>query len=313
MSVKLKAHATSPDRVKLVHPSSESKTAQGKASVPPVAADNSALQSSLSRKRIWPLLAPRLRGLLFALVSLSVTILLWHLVTRYRVQFYVRFNNIPSPEAVFGEAVQVLRGPTFVANIGRSLQRIFLGFAIATVLGISLGMILGWYKVTRQLVFPSLEILRPIPAIAWVPMSIMLWPTTESSMVFITFLGSFFPILINTMAGVHAIDPVLVRAARSLGAGQFSLFTEVIFPGVLPSAFTGLSVGMGVAWVSLIAAEMISGQFGIGYFTWESYSLIQYPDIAVGMVTIGVLGLGCSGLIRLMGRLVMPWARKASR
>ena len=270
-----------------------------------------AVQSPVSR--LWPMLVPRLRAGLLGMVSLAVTILLWHVATKYRLQVYVRFNNIPTPEAVYGEAVRVLHSVTFIANIGRSMQRIFLGFAIATVFGISLGMILGWYKLAREMVFPSLELLRPIPAIAWVPMSIMLWPTAESSMVFITFLGSFFPILLNTMHGVGSIDPVLIRAARSLGAGQFTLFTEVMLPGVLPAAFTGLSVGMGVAWVSLIAAEMISGQFGIGYFTWESYSLIQYPDIAVGMVTIGILGLACSGLIRLAGRLLMPWAQGTRR
>ncbi len=159
--------------------------------------------------------------------------------------------------------------------------------------------------------FPTAEVLRPIPAIAWVPMSIMLWPTAEGSMVFITFLGAFFPILLNTMHGVAMIDPVLVRAARSLGASQRALLVEVILPGSLPYAFTGLSVGMGVAWVSLIAAEMISGQFGIGYFTWESYSLIQYADIAVGMITIGLLGLACSGAIRALGRIAMPWIRPA--
>jgi NitT/TauT family transport system permease protein len=138
-------------------------------------------------------------------------------------------------------------------------------------------------------------------------MSIMLWPDNEVSIVFITFLGAFFPILLNTIHGVEAIDPVLLRAARSLGAGERSVLWEVVLPGALPHIFTGLAVGMGVAWVSLIAAEMISGQFGIGYFTWEAYSLISYAEIALGMITIGVLGLACSGAIRLAAKMVMPW------
>jgi NitT/TauT family transport system permease protein len=138
-------------------------------------------------------------------------------------------------------------------------------------------------------------------------MSIMLWPSNEVSIVFITFLGSFFPILLNSVHGVQAIDPVLLRAARSLGASEGRLLWEVVLPGALPHVFTGLAVGMGVAWVSLIAAEMISGQFGIGYFTWEAYSLISYAEIALGMITIGVLGLLCSGAIRLLARLAMPW------
>jgi NitT/TauT family transport system permease protein len=138
-------------------------------------------------------------------------------------------------------------------------------------------------------------------------MSIMLWPSNEESIVFITFLGSFFPILLNTLHGMNAVDPVLVRAARCLGASEGTIFREVYFPSALPHIFTGLVVGMGVAWVSLIAAEMISGQFGIGYFTWEAYSLIQYADIALGMITIGLLGLLSSLAIRGLGRLLMPW------
>jgi NitT/TauT family transport system permease protein len=151
------------------------------------------------------------------------------------------------------------------------------------------------------------EILRPIPAIAWVPMSIMLWPNNEASIVFITFIGAFFPILLNTIHGVHSLDGVLIRAGRCLGAGEFRLLWNVILPGSLPHIFTGLAVGMGVAWVSLIAAEMISGQFGVGYFTWEAYSLVNYPAIVLGMITIGLLGLVCSGIIRFCGKLMMPW------
>jgi NitT/TauT family transport system permease protein len=138
-------------------------------------------------------------------------------------------------------------------------------------------------------------------------MSIMLWPNNEASIVFITFIGAFFPILLNTIHGVHSLDGVLLRAARCLGASEFRLFLNVILPGSLPHIFTGLAVGMGVAWVSLIAAEMISGQFGVGYFTWEAYSLVDYPAIVLGMITIGFLGLACSGIIRMVGNLLMPW------
>jgi hypothetical protein len=136
--------------------------------------------------------------------------------------------------------------------------------------------------------YPAIDVLRPIPAIAWVPMSIMLWPTNETSICFITFLGAFYPILVNTIHGVHSLDGVLIRAARCLGASEFRLFLNVILPGSLPHIFTGLAVGMGVAWVSLIAAEMISGQFGVGYFTWEA--LIRWwtiPRSCFGMITIG--------------------------
>jgi NitT/TauT family transport system permease protein len=166
---------------------------------------------------------------------------------------------------------------------------------------------IGKYRVVRDLFMPAIEVFRPIPAIAWVPMSIMLWPNNEASIVYITFIGAFFPILLNTVHGVHSMDGVLIRAGRCLGANEVQLFWNVILPGSLPHIFTGLAVGMGVAWVSLIAAEMISGQYGVGYFTWEAYSLVNYPGIVLGMITIGVLGLLCSGAIRMVGSLTMPW------
>lgn len=244
---------------------------------------------------------------LLGFVSVSLFVGFWYLATKYSWSFYVRFNSIPSPGDVLHEAIKLAHQDDFYKNMLLSLWRIILGFGIATVLGVVMGLIIGRYRLAHDLLFPILEILRPIPAIAWVPISIMLWPTNESSIVFITFLGSFFPILMNTIEGVSNLDRILISAARSLGASEFALMREVILPGALPSIFTGLAIGMGVAWVSLIAAEMISGEYGIGYFTWEAYSLIQYNDIVIGMIVIGVLGLGCSGVIRLMGRLLMPW------
>ncbi|NMG37414.1 ABC transporter permease subunit [Azoarcus sp. TTM-91] len=263
--------------------------------------------------RLAAALRRQLPGLLLGLVSIGLLVGFWYLATAYRWNFYIRFTNVPTPGEVFSELVALAGDGKFLTNIGISLQRILLGFAFATVLGVVFGLLCGRYLMLRRLLFPALEVLRPIPAIAWVPISIMLWPSTESSIVFITFLGAFFPILLNTLHGVAAVDAVLLRAARCLGAGEASLLARVILPAALPHIFTGLAVGMGVAWVSLIAAEMISGQFGVGYFTWEAYSLIEYPHIVIGMLVIGVLGLACSGAIRLLSRIAMPWQSLGGR
>jgi NitT/TauT family transport system permease protein len=251
----------------------------------------------------------RMRAVLLGTISLLLFVLAWHLLTTYRVVFFVRFTNVPSPLAVYASFVKAIHDPHFLMHIGLSCRRIFLGFSLAALVGVPLGLVMGRFKLVHETVFPVAEVLRPIPAIAWVPMAIMLWPTNEQSIVFITFLGSFFPILVNTLHGMSLVDPVLVRAAQCLGARERAIFREVYFPASLPHIFTGLTVGMGVAWVSLIAAEMISGQYGIGYFTWEAYSLVQYADIALGMITIGVLGLLSSLLVRAIGKLVMPWGR----
>lgn len=251
----------------------------------------------------------RMRAALIGTISLIAFLLAWHLLTKYRVVFFVRFINIPSPLAVYDSFARAIHDPKFLTHIILSCRRILLGFSLAAFVAIPLGLVMGRFKLLHEIIFPVSEVLRPIPAIAWVPMAIMLWPTNEQSIIFITFIGSFFPILVNTLHGMTLVDPVLVRAARCLGAREGAIFREVYFPASLPHIFTGLTVGMGVAWVSLIAAEMISGQYGIGYFTWEAYSLVQYPDIALGMIAIGVLGLGSSLLIRGIGHLVMPWGQ----
>jgi NitT/TauT family transport system permease protein len=250
----------------------------------------------------------QLRALAVGTVSLLVFLLAWHLLTKYRVNIHVRFVNVPSPGMVFESLLRASHDTKFLMHVMLSCRRILIGFSIAAVVAVPLGLIMGRFKLVREAVFPISEILRPIPAIAWVPMAIMLWPSNEESIIFITYIGSFFPILLNTLHGMSQVDPVLVRAAQCLGAREVSIFREVYFPASLPHVFTGLTVGMGVAWVSLIAAEMISGQYGIGYFTWEAYSLVQYADIALGMICIGILGLGASALIRGLGRLIMPWA-----
>jgi NitT/TauT family transport system permease protein len=247
------------------------------------------------------------RSYVIGAISLALFLLAWHLLTTYRVSFHVRFTNVPTPAEVFRSFVRTTHSGTLLHHVVLSCRRIALGFVLAALIAVPLGLVMGRFRFARDVVFPVSEVLRPIPAIAWVPMSIMLWPSNEESIIFITFIGSFFPILLNTLHGMANVDPVLVRASQCLGAREFAIFREVYFPAALPSIFTGLTVGMGVAWVSLIAAEMISGQFGIGYFTWEAYSLVQYSDIALGMICIGILGLGSSAIIRGIGRIVMPW------
>jgi NitT/TauT family transport system permease protein len=240
-------------------------------------------------------------------ISIGSVLLVWYLATKYQWDFYIRFGNIPTPADVWDKVREVNQSSKFIVNVGISVRRVLIGFALASVAGIFLGILIGRYQIVRALTMPALEVFRPIPAIAWVPMAIMLWPSNEVSIVFITFLGAFFPILINTIHGVEEIDEVLFRAARSLGTKEKDLIVYVVIPGALQHIFTGLAVGMGVAWVSLIAAEMISGQFGIGYFTWEAYSLISYAEIALGMITIGILGLLCSKAIQICSKLATPW------
>lgn len=293
----------------LVRHAAEPATAIAAKETPSAAPPRQPVTIRVMAARWFRLNKDSMRATLIGAISLVAFLIAWHLLTKYRVVFFVRFTNLPSPLAVYDSFTRAIHDLKFLMHVALSCRRILLGFSLAALVAVPLGLVMGRFKLIHEVIFPVSEVIRPIPAIAWVPMAIMLWPTNEQSIVFITFLGSFFPILANTLHGMSLVDPVLVRAARCLGAREAAIFREVYFPASLPHIFTGLTVGMGVAWVSLIAAEMISGQYGIGYFTWEAYSLVQYSDIALGMVAIGVLGLTASLLIRALGRLVMPWGR----
>jgi len=245
------------------------------------------------------------------LVSLAIGVLLWHLACEYRLDFFIRFENVPAPLVVVEAFINHSQTAKFYIHILVSMQRILIGFAAATLLGIALGVVMGRSKLARNLVIPYIEILRPIPAVAWIPLAILMWPTEESSIIYITFLGALFPIVLNTVHGVEQTPEVLVRAAQSLGASSVHIFWHVVVPGALPSIATGLAIGMGVSWFSLLAGEIISGQYGIGYFTWNAYSLINYPDIVVGMLVIGALGTLSTQAVRMITKPLLSWQRKS--
>ncbi len=245
------------------------------------------------------------------LASLAVGVVLWHLACAYQFNFFINFENVPGPLTVAAAFVKHLQETKFYIHIGVSMQRILIGFALATAIGIVLGVIMGRSKIARDIVVPYIEILRPIPAVAWIPLAILMWPTEESSIIYITFLGALFPIVLNTVHGVDQTPDVLVRAAQSLGASRLSIFWHVVMPAALPSIATGLAIGMGVSWFSLLAGEIISGQYGIGYFTWNAYSLIVYPDIVVGMLVIGGLGTLSTLAVRKLTEPMLSWRRKS--
>jgi len=251
--------------------------------------------------------ARRLTSLLIGGTSIALWLGLWQLASVHKWNFFLRFENIPAPSEVAAAFGELYGAPKFAAHVGNSVRRIFLGFSLAAALSVVLGLLIGRFRLAAQSLFPPLEILRPIPAVAWIPLAILLFASAEQSMVFITFIGAFFPILLSTIHGVEGVDRRLVYASLTLGAGPLDVFREVILPGALPSIVTGLSIGMGTSWFSLVTAEMISGQFGIGYYTWEAYTLQQYPKIVLGMITIGLLGMSSSFFIKWLGRLFMPW------
>ena len=251
-----------------------------------------------------------LRNAGIALVSLSIGVILWHIATAINLDFYINFSNVPAPFKVFTAFIAHIQTDIFWTHIGVSMRRILISYSFAVVLGIGIGLIMGRSRIARAVVMPYIEVIRPIPAVAWIPLAILMWPTEESSIIYITFLGALFPIVLNTLHGVEQTPEVLVRAVQSLGASRVDVFRHVVIPAALPSIAAGLAIGMGVSWFSLLAGEIISGQYGIGYFTWNAYSLINYQDIVVGMLVIGFLGTGSTAAVKAITRPMLKWQER---
>jgi NitT/TauT family transport system permease protein len=242
--------------------------------------------------------------------SIVACLLLWHWAATLHLNLgVITFANVPPPAEVLSAAWSLFQSPKLWPHLSSSLWRVGAGFGLAALLGIGLGLLIGRLRWARDALLPPLEVLRPIPAVAWIPLAILMFPSSEGSMIFITFVGALFPILLNTIHGVEAVDARLIASARSLGTRRWRLFSEVIAPGAAPSIVTGLAIGMGTCWFCLVTAEMIAGQYGIGYYTWESYTVQNYASIIVGMLLIGALGMGSSALIQWAGRRLMPWYR----
>ncbi len=225
-----------------------------------------------------------------------------------------RFVDMPGPTEVFSEWFSKdpyyglsIYTPEYYKHIGISLRRIGFAFLLATGLGVPLGLFLGWSKSFREYIFPLFEVLRPIPVLAWVPLAIIMFAGSETPVIFLTFLASFFATTLNTMLGVESIDESYSRAARCLGANRWQTFRHVVVPGAMPYIFTGLQISIGVAWFSLVAGEMVSGQYGLGYLINTAYMMIEYPKIIIGMITLGIVGYSTSALVRLLGDYLMQW------
>lgn len=225
-----------------------------------------------------------------------------------------RFSEMPGPTEVVREWFS--RDPTYglsiftpeyYLHIWVSTRRVAIAFFLATAIGVPLGLFLGWSERFKQYIFPVFELLRPVPPLAWVPLAIVMFKGSETPIIFLTFLASFYATALNTMLGVQSIDVSYTRAASCLGATRWQIFRHVIVPGAMPFIFTGLQISVGVAWFSLVAGEMVSGQYGLGYVINTSYTMVRYPTIVIGMITLGIVGYVTSAAIRFVGDYLMQW------
>jgi len=246
-------------------------------------------------------------SMLLPAIPIVLFIVAWHFLTTNGVVAWLRFDRMPTPGEVWHHWIDLLGTRAYYEDLFTSLRRIIMGFLIAAVVGVGLGVLIGRSATARKTLRPAIEIVRPIPAIALVPLTILLFPTSEQGIVFITFFAAFFPVVVSTIHAIDSMPKVWEEAAQTMGASQWTILRQVTLPGALPGIFSGLSVAMGVAWICVVSAEMISGQFGIGYYTWQAYGLLDYAGVVVGMLSIGALGLLTAWIVERIGRRINYW------
>jgi len=236
-------------------------------------------------------------------MGISAFIIAWYTFS------HTIMRNVPDPIKVAKAAIPLIGDSWFYTSAIYSTYRVIAGFLLACAIGVPLGLIIGWRRTFRDILSPIVEILRPVPPVAWVPLAIIIFVKLELSMIYITFIGTFFAVTLNSWLGAESIDSSLYRAIQCLGASPLQEFRHVVLPGALPSIFSGMTLGMGVSWVCVVGAEMISGQYGLGYLTWASYNLIRYPEIVVAMISLAIMGSVCSAIIRALANKYLAWKK----
>ncbi|HEX9138235.1 MAG TPA: ABC transporter permease [Steroidobacteraceae bacterium] len=215
----------------------------------------------------------------------------------------------PTPWQVLTGAYELARDGTLWIDIGASLMRVAVGFALAVVVAVPAGLWMGWVAGAFETLNPVFQILRPISPIAWIPIAILWFGVGNASPIFLIFMSSVFPMVVQTTAGVHTIERRYLWAAENFGVSRATLFRRVVIPAVLPQIIVGMRIGLGVAWLVVVAAEMIALRSGLGYLIIDSRNAGNRYDLVIaGMAIIGLIGLSLDGIMRRLERLkIVRW------
>lgn len=238
------------------------------------------------------------------IIPLALLLLVWFLVTdrdNYAGIVFPRFTSVCD---VFWNKLADL---SLIKEIGISLRRVLIGYLIAAIAGIGIGILVGLSDRVYNFLDLFIQILKPIPPIAWIPLTILWFGIGEPSKVFLIFLGGFFTILLNTIDGIHYIDKKLLEVATLFETPRFKRIFKVIIPAALPSIFTGLRVAMGTCWTCVVAAELVASSSGIGYMISNARNLGQMDVVIVGMLSIGIIGKIMDVLLKLVEKKILIW------
>ena len=247
--------------------------------------------SAAARARLGKIVLPMI-------VILLVIAIWWIVVVRTESAIF------PTPWQVVAGALELARDGTLWEHIGASLFRVGTGFGLALVVAIPLGLWMGWVGGVYRTLNPIFQMLRPISPIAWIPLAILWFGVGDVSPIFLIFISSVFPMIVQTTSGVHTIERRYLRAAANFGVSRSVLFRRVVIPAVLPEIIVGMRIGIGVAWLVVVAAEMIALRSGLGYLIMDSRNAGNRYDLVIAsMIIIGVIGLLLDGTTRLLERL----------
>ena len=252
-----------------------------------------------------------LRRMLMRVSGLLFVILVWEIATG--VLHLFKPILLPSPDAVLVAGINLATSGDLFVDAGWSLLRVLLGFGLAAIIAIPLGVLMGWSRTVSYAVDPVIEILRPIPPIAWIGLSLIWFGLDIKSAIFLVFIGAFFPIVLNTIAGVRNVDKKLIEVAYTFGARDAEVLWKVVIPAALPVIYTGLRVGIGIGWMCVVAAEMLNPQHGLGDLIWSASSFAQTDEVFVGMISIGILGLIINVIFQLAGDRLFAWQKGISK
>jgi NitT/TauT family transport system permease protein len=246
----------------------------------------------------------RLRQALPSVIVITSLLAVWWIVV-------VQTGSVifPTPWQVVTGTMELIENGTLWAHIGASLFRVSVGFLLAVAFAVPLGLWMGWVKGAFITLNPVFQILRPISPIAWIPIAILWFGVGNASPVFLIFISSVFPMIVQTTAGVHTIERRYLRAAENFGVSRYTLFRQVVIPAVLPQILVGMRIGLGVAWLVVVAAEMIALRAGLGYLIMDSRNAGNRYDLVVAaMIIIGLIGLMLDGGMRLLeGHKLVRW------
>lgn len=269
-------------------------------------ADSDELAATLRRRR-----RDRLRGIVLGAGFPVLLVIAWYLAVRY-----TGTRLIPSPRDVavmmydfsFGGIYDDAFSGTIITHIVKSMERVYGGFLAAAALGIPLGLMIGRIKLMRQLLDPTISLLRPIPVTAWLPLSMIFFGLGPNAAIFLVFLGAFYPIMLNTIFGVRSVDLRLFEAASMLGCSGSAMFRQIVLPASMPAIFNGLRLGHSFAWILIVVGEMTGVPTGLGSVIMDGRNLSRTDLAIVGMIIIGSLGFITDRLIVMLSNHILAWS-----